>query len=108
MPVGSRSSQTIQSTTPSGTRLSASLDLDAAGNAGTVRATTISFTAPGTISDSANHLAGFKVNDIVVVEGSALNSRNFLVNTSSAGVLTVLPAVVTTEAAGQSILIVRD
>lgn len=68
-----------------------------------VRSTTISFTAPATIADSGNGLARFPVGARVRVQGSSLNNREFVVVTSSAGSLTVRPALIRTEAAGASV-----
>lgn len=73
------------------------------------KASTISFTAPNTISDSANGLALIKTNDVVDVRGSALNSRRYYVASGgSAGSFTVVPAVIQTEAAGATVTIIRE
>jgi hypothetical protein len=108
MPVGSRQSQTMFTRVPASGRQSGSFGLDGAGNAGSAKGTTISFTAPATIADSASQLGNFKVNDIIVVLGSAANSRSWTVQTSAAGTLTVSPALVTTEVAGTAITLIRD
>jgi|SRR6185312_8872569 len=108
MSVGSRQSQTVFSSVPTSRRQSGSFGLDGAGNAGAAKGTTISFTAPATIADSANQLGTFKVNDIIVVLGSAANSRSWTVQTSAAGTLTVSPAVITSEVAGAAITLIRD
>lgn len=71
-----------------------------------LKGTTISFTAAGTISDSGNGLAIFPVGMDIEVRGSASNNRRFVVQTSAAGALTVLPGVVVTEAAGAGVTIV--
>ncbi len=68
-------------------------------------ATTISFTNPGTIADSGNGLAGFVVGQRVEVRGSPRNSRVFAITASAADALTVVPAVVTTESAGERITV---
>ena len=65
----------------------------------TVRGTTVSFTNPATIADSGNGLAVFPVGALLEVQGSPRNSREFRVTASAAGSLTVVPAVVTSEAA---------
>lgn len=67
--------------------------------------TGIAFTAGGTITDSGSGLAIFKAGQAIEVSGSALNSRRFVVSTSAAGTLAVLPAVVQTASAGPSITI---
>jgi hypothetical protein len=67
--------------------------------------TGIAFTSPGTIADSGNGLAIFRAGQAIEVSGSALNSRRFVVATSAAGTLTVLPAVVQTASAGPSVTI---
>jgi hypothetical protein len=72
-----------------------------------VAATTVSFTAPDTISDSGNGFQ-FAVGDPVEVRGSALNSRRFVVVTAAAGAITVAPTVVQDEAAGPAIIVLRD
>lgn len=68
-------------------------------------AATISFTNAGTISDSGNGLALFVAGAEIEVRGSASNNRRFVVQTSAAGSLTVLPGVVVTEAAGATVTI---
>lgn len=108
MPIGSRQSQTTFNSTPGSTRQSQSFGLDGAGNAGSDKGTTISFTAPNSISDSANGLGSFKSNDLVVVVGSAANSRTWTITAASAGSLTVWPTGISTEAAGQKITLIRD
>ncbi len=74
----------------------------------TIRASTISFTNPDTISDSGNGFAALRAGDPIEVRGSARNSRGVVVVTAAAGSLTVRPAVVTSEAAGPSITINRE
>lgn len=68
-------------------------------------AATISFTSSDTIGDSANGLANFLVGDDILIVGSNLNSRKFKVATSAAGTLTVEPAILQTEAAGDKVMI---
>lgn len=79
--------------------------------AGTYKATTISFTAPGTIADSANGLGAYAVNDVIEVRGSALNSRPWTVTAAGAGSITVangvLGASIQSEIAGPTIIIRR-
>jgi hypothetical protein len=74
----------------------------------TLVGTGISFTSANTIADSGNGLAVFAVNARIQVRGSPRNSRPFDVVTSAAGTLTVRPSLVTTEAAGPSITIVKE
>jgi hypothetical protein len=71
-------------------------------------ATTIAFTAPGTITDSGNGLAVFAAGQRVRVIGSARNSRPWTVATSAAGTLTVTPTLLTTEAAGPTITLTLE
>jgi hypothetical protein len=68
-------------------------------------ASTISFTASDTIGDSGNGLANFLVGDDISIVGSNLNSRKFKVVTSAAGTLTVEPAIVQAEIAGNKVMI---
>ena len=81
-------------------------------NAGTYKASTISFTNPGTIADSANGLGLYQVNDMIDVRGSPLNSRRWAVLTTGAGSITVQTNAqgeqITTEGAGAAIIISRD
>ena len=70
-----------------------------------VKGTGISFTAAGTIGDTGNGLAVFGVGQAVEVSGSPLDSRRFVVQTSAAGSLTVLPGMVQSEDAGAAIII---
>ncbi len=60
---------------------------------------TLSFTAGGTISDSASGFVnrGFAVGDVVEVVGSPLNSRTYTLTAVTTTDLTVLPAIVQTE-----------
>lgn len=67
--------------------------------------TGIAFVAAGTITDSGNGLAVFKAGQSIEAAGSPLNSRTYVVQTSAAGSLTVLPGVVQEEAAGAVISI---
>ena len=72
-------------------------------------ATTISFTAPNTISDSGGGFGEFKYGDVITIRGSTggLNDTAFDVVTASATVITV-PSGVTTQAAGPSIVASRN
>ncbi len=74
------------------------------GTAITLTATTISFTATATISDSGNDLAQFLAADYIEISGSTSNDGTFLVSTTSAGTITV-PSGITTEGAGASVTI---
>lgn len=74
----------------------------------TVVATTISFTNPSTIADSANGMGNFAVNDKFQVRGSAKNSRWWEVVTSGAGSMTVRGGIITTEAAAPLITLTRE
>ena len=65
--------------------------------------TDISFTAPATISSVAAAFGLLSVGQIIRVKGSALNSRDYRVETSSAAAITVSQAVISTEAAGANI-----
>lgn len=68
-------------------------------------ATTISFTSADTIADSGNGLAAFLPDTTIRVSGNTANARDYVVATSAAGSLTVFPAFVTTESAGEEITI---
>ena len=73
---------------------------------GTVRdvtGTTISFTAPSTISDSANGLGVYRSGDIVKVTGSASNNRTYVVATAGAGTMVVVETNIITETAGATV-----
>ncbi len=74
------------------------------GTSTTLTDTTISFTAPDTISDSGNNLAQFPAADYIEISGSTSNDGTFLVSTTSAGTITV-PSGITTEGAGASVTI---
>jgi len=63
-------------------------------------ATTIAFVAPDTITDSANGLARFVVNEEIEVCNSTVNSSVFKVKTAAAGTITVYSQNVTAESAG--------
>jgi hypothetical protein len=65
-----------------------------------VRDTTVSFTAPDTISDSGNRFGGYGVGQVVRVKYSALNSRDYRIETVAAGALTVSPAMIQSAVAG--------
>ena len=77
-------------------------------NAGDYQAATIGFTSPATIADSANGLGLYGVGDTIDVRGSALNSRRYVAVTVSVNSITVRPAMITTEAAGPAIIVLRD
>ncbi len=62
---------------------------------------TISYTAPDTISDSGNGLGGFSEGDVISVRGSTSNDGIYTVITSAAGEITVNEPVVN-EGAGDS------
>lgn len=74
-------------------------------------ASTISFTATGTISDSASGFGAgsgaesFKVGDFIEVSGSASNDGYYQIASHAAGTLVVTPTNVVTEAAGASVTI---
>lgn len=70
-----------------------------------VTASTISFTAPDIIQDSANGLGGFEQDDIIVITGSTGNSDTYVVDTVTAGAITVVEQTIVTEAAGPSVTI---
>ena len=70
-----------------------------------VQGTDISFTAPNTIASVAAAFGNMRVGDIIRVKYTGLNSRDFVVQTASAASITVLPAVVATEAAGSQVVI---
>ena len=74
------------------------------GSATVLTATTISFTAPDTITDTGSGLAIFPAAKYIEISGSASNNGGFLVSTSAAGTLTV-PSGITTEGAGASVTI---
>lgn len=72
-------------------------------------ATTISFTAPNTIADSANGLGFLTVGQIFRIQGSGINDRMFEVLTTGAGSITVEPSTqVQTLAAGPKIILRAD
>ena len=72
-----------------------------------IKGTTIGFTSSATIADSGNGFGAIGVGDIIDVRGSPLNSRRWEVTAAAAGSLTVLPALVQTEAAGAAITVER-
>ena len=74
----------------------------------TITATDISFTNPGTIASAGSGFARLAVGTVISVLGSALNSRDYVVATSSAASITVLPALITTEAAAPLIQIYEN
>jgi hypothetical protein len=65
--------------------------------------TDISFTSPGTIASVGNAFGNIAAGQLIGVSGSSSNSRTFVVETASAGSITVSPALITTESAGASI-----
>ncbi len=90
-----------------GDYLNAAADNQSIGTGGSttvLTASTISFTAPDTISDSGNGLAIFPATKYIEISGSASNDGSYLVSTSAAGTLTV-PSGITTEGVGASITI---
>ena len=60
---------------------------------------TISFTAPSTISDSASRFltGGFRVKDTITVSGTVSNNRDYTILTVVAGTITVKETTVVTE-----------
>lgn len=72
-------------------------------------AATVSFTAPNTISDSANGFttaAGFAgAPQRIRITGSAKNNRDFQILTRADGTLTVTPGRIVTESAGAKVKI---
>ena len=70
----------------------------------TLTASTISFTATDTISDSGNDLEKFLAADYIEISGSASNDGTFLISTTSAGTITV-PSGIVNEGAGASVTI---
>ena len=70
----------------------------------TLTASTISFTATDTISDSGNDLEKFLAADYIGISGSASNDGTFLISTTSAGTITV-PSGIVNEGAGASVTI---
>lgn len=73
-------------------------------NAATQTSTTISFTAPSTISDSGSGFvtSGFRIGDSIAVTGSASNNTTFTIVTLASGVITVAEINVVNETAGAS------
>jgi len=67
--------------------------------------TDISFTATNTIASAGSGFGDFAIDDIIRVTGSDDNDDNYTVVTASATTLTVVPATITTESAGASILV---
>jgi len=70
--------------------------------------TTISFTAPDIIDDSANGLGSFVSGQTITITGSTGNSNTFTVDTAAAGQLTLIEQTIVTEAAGPSITITLE
>lgn len=73
-----------------------------------VIATTISFTSPATISDSASGFGAFLPGTSIEVTGDTANARKYVVLTAAAGAITVHPGYVTTESAGNLIAVEVD
>lgn len=72
-------------------------------------AATISFTAPDTISDSANGLGIFAIGDIIEVEGSTsgLNDGIYEVATAAIGSLTLVEQTITTQGASPTVTVTK-
>lgn len=68
---------------------------------------TITFTAPDTISDSANGLAVFTSGMFIEIIGSTSNDGIYEVDTSAAGTLTLIEQTITTEGSSSSSVIVE-
>ena len=71
----------------------------------TLRGTGIAFSSGNTITDTGNGLAVFRLGQTIDINGSPLNSRSYVVQSSAAGTLTVTPAVLQNESAGAVISI---
>lgn len=68
--------------------------------------TTISFTSPNIVADSANGLGIFTyIGQPFTVQGTASNDRPYIVLTLGAGSITVEPSQITTEAAGNTVIL---
>lgn len=66
-----------------------------------VQGTDISFTSPNTIASAGNAFpTGLKAGDMITITGSGANDRQWLIATSAAGSLTVLPAQIQSAVAG--------
>lgn len=76
-------------------------------NKATKTATTISFTAPSTISDSGSGFvtAGFYIGQTITVTGSASNNGTYTITNVTAGVITVSQTSIVNEIAGASVTI---
>ena len=72
-----------------------------------ITATTISFTATATISDSDNGFGIFAIGDKILIAGSGAEDGVYTVATAAAGVLTVSEAGIATVVAGPSITITK-
>lgn len=106
--MSSRQSQTVSLAAAANYSRSTQSKIERDPQAGDIQLTTISFTAPATISDSANGLGIYGVNDAIDVRGSSLNSRSWIVLTAGAGSITVYPSGIQTAAAGPVIIMQRD
>jgi hypothetical protein len=75
----------------------------------TITATTISFTANSTISDSGSGFGIFSNGDVVLVEGSTSGTNDGVwnVTTAAAGSLTLTETTITTQSAGPSVTITK-
>lgn len=72
-----------------------------------ITATTISFTAPDTISDSGSGFGIFAIGDIIEVEGTASNDGIYELATVAAGSMTTVEQTIATEGAGASMTITK-
>jgi hypothetical protein len=75
-----------------------------------VRGTTLSFTAPNVIADSADGFTaakGFGAGRKLEVRGSALNSGKYAVVSRADGLLTVIPQLIRDEAAGATVTVTQ-
>lgn len=66
---------------------------------------TVTYTSPDTISDSANGFGSFASGDIIEIEGSTSNDGVYEVDTAAAGVLTIIEQTLSTEASSTSSVI---
>lgn len=99
---GSRKDQRVHSSSANSSRNPESHYTREKQGGAVLRATTISFTGANTIGDSGNSLAQFSVGMKIRVTGTTKNDRSYKVMTSAAGTLTVLPAVIQNESAGNT------
>ena len=66
---------------------------------------TVTYTAPDTISDSANGFGSFAAGDIIEIEGSTSNDGVYEVDTAAAGVLTLIEQTIGTEGSSSASVI---